>query len=204
VFAVRDVAPFLARDAVAMRAAEWAADAHRGHERQVDGAPFILHPLEVGLILHMSGYGGDAVAAGILHDVVEKGDVTVDELRRAFGDAIAGIVAALTEDPAIAGYRERKAALRARAEESGDETLLAVFAADKLAKARELRLAAAADRLSADELASRRAHYRESLEVLERRLPEHPLTDGLRFELELQTRVPALSWLAAGATARLP
>ena len=198
---VGDLAAFLAGQPVALRAAEWAARAHDGQERVVDGAPFLLHPLEVALILHVAGYRGDALAAALLHDVVEKGEVTQEQLRAEFGDRIAGLVAALTEDGGISGYDERKADLRARAAEADDEAVLAVFAADKIAKARELRLAAAADRLPADEVASRRAHYRDSLDLLERRLPGHPLTDALRFELELQTRVPALSWLADRARA---
>jgi HD domain-containing protein len=195
---VGDLAAFLAGQPVAVRAAEWAARAHDGQERVVDGAPFLLHPLEVALILHVAGYRGDALAAALLHDVVEKGGVTHEQLRAEFGDRIAGMVGALTEDGGIGGYDERKADLRARAAEADDE---AVLAADKIAKARELRLAAAADRLPADEVASRRAHYRDSLDLLERRLPGHPLTDALRFELELQTRVPALSWLADRARA---
>jgi hypothetical protein len=84
----------------------------------------------------------------------------------------------------------------------GDE-VLAVFAADKVVKARELRLAAAADRLLAREVACKRAHYTASLEMLERRLPGHPLADALRCELAAHLVVPALAWLrpAAGPVA---
>jgi hypothetical protein len=70
-----------------------------------------------------------------------------------------------------------------------------VFAADKVVKARELRLAAAGDRLSAREVACKRAHYEASLELLDRRLPGHPLTEALRFELAAQLVTPALAWL---------
>jgi (p)ppGpp synthase/HD superfamily hydrolase len=192
------LASFLARLLISSRAAAWAVAAHEGQKRQVDGAPFIVHPYEVAMLLHTGGYGDEVVAVGLLHDVVEKSAASIEEVGDAFGAEIAACVAALTEDDAIADYHERKAALRRCAEEAGED-VLAVFAADKVVKARELRLAAAADRLLAREVACRRAHYIASLAVLERRLPGHPLTDALRFELAAHLVVPALSWLRTAA-----
>src|SRR4051794_33045798 len=189
-----DLAAFLARLPISSRAAAWAEAAHEGQRREVDGARFMLHPYEVAMLLHVSGYGDAVLAVGLLHDVVESGGATVDAIRDAFGSAIAAGVAALTEDEEIADYHERKAALRAGAASSSEE-IMAVFAADKVVKARELRPAAATDRLPAREAACRRAHYEASLEVLDRRLPDHPLTDALRFELAAHLAVPALAWL---------
>jgi (p)ppGpp synthase/HD superfamily hydrolase len=194
-----DLAGFVADLPLSSRAAAWAATAHVEQTREVDGAPFVVHPLEVALLLHGGGYPDAVVAAGLLHDVVEKGDVTLARVSDGFGAAVAGMVDALTEDDAIGDYEERKAALRRRVETSSDE-VVAVFAADKVVKAREMRIAAAADRLLAREAACRRAHYVASLEVLDRRLPGHPFTDALRFELGAQLLVPALAWLRpAGA-----
>ena len=194
-----DLAAFAAGLPLSSRAAAWAADAHAGQARQSDGAPFVLHPLEVALLLHAAGYRDEVVAAGLLHDVLEKGGATADRLRDAFGAAVAGMVETLSEDEAIADYQERKAELRRRAEAAGDE-VVAVFGADKVVKARELRLIAAADAMPAREVACKRAHYVASLEVLERRLPGHPFTDALRFELAAHLLVPALAWLRpAGA-----
>jgi (p)ppGpp synthase/HD superfamily hydrolase len=178
----------------ASRAAAWAEKAHAGQLREVDGAPFVLHPYEVAVLLHTGGYGDEVLAVALLHDVIEKGGATVDDLGAAFGPQIAADVAALSEDETIADYHERKAALRRSVDESRED-VLAVFAADKIVKARELSLAAAADRLSARELACKHAHYAASLALLERRLPGHPLTDALRFELAAQLEIPALSWL---------
>ncbi len=191
-----DIAAFVAGRPLASRAAEWAAVAHEGQLREVDGAPFLLHCLEVALLLHVAGEADDIIAAGLLHDAVEKSAVTIDAVEDALGPDVAAIVADLTEDPRIARHAARKADLRRRAETADDDTLV-VFAADKIAKARELRSAAAADRLTAREVATRRAHYASCLEVLERRLPCHPLTDTLRFELAAQVRIPALAWLAS-------
>jgi (p)ppGpp synthase/HD superfamily hydrolase len=193
-----DLASFFERMPVSSRAAAWADAAHDGQEREVDGAPFMVHPYEVAMLLHAMGYGDEILAVGLLHDVLEKGAASIDEVREAFGAEIAAAVTALSEDEGIADYHERKAALRRSAEEAGED-VLAVFAADKVVKARELRLAAAADRLLAREVACKRAHYVASLAVLERRLPGHPLTDALRFELAAHLLVPALQWLRPAA-----
>jgi len=191
------LATFLARLPISSRAAARADAAHAGQRREVDGAPFVVHPYEVAMVLHSAGYGDEILAVALLHDVVEKG-ASIDDVREAFGPQIAADVAALTEDEGIADYDERKAALRRSAEEARED-VVAVFAADKIVKARELRLAAAADRLLAREVACKRAHYTASLEMLERRLPGHPLTDALRFELAEHLVVPALAWLRPAA-----
>jgi (p)ppGpp synthase/HD superfamily hydrolase len=193
-----DLGSFVRRMPAAGRAATLAERAHAGQLREVDGAPFILHPYEVALLLHASGYGDEVLAVALLHDVVEKGGASVDEIRAAFGPQIAADVAALSEDDRIADYHERKAALRRSVAESREE-VLAVFAADKIVKARELCLAAAADRLLAREVACKHAHYEASLALLARRLPGHPLTEALRFELAAQLAIPALSWLRPAA-----
>jgi (p)ppGpp synthase/HD superfamily hydrolase len=155
----------------------------------------MVHPYEVAMLLHATGYGDAVVAVGLLHDVVEKAaGASLADVRETFGAQIAADVAALTEDESIADYHERKAALR-RSAETAREDVVAVFAADKIVKARELRLAAASDQLLAREVACKRDHYVESLAVLDRRLPGHPLTDALRFELAAHLVVPTLAWL---------
>src|SRR5512132_3772429 len=104
--------PFAEERPVPRAAYEWAAQLHATQRRDVDRAPFILHPLEVGALLSSRGFDDEVVAAGLLHDVVEDTDTDLDEVRRRFGDRIAAAVAAVTEDPAIDDYRARKAALR--------------------------------------------------------------------------------------------
>jgi HD domain-containing protein len=186
--------PFLADSPLAARAADRAANVHDGQDRMVDGAPFIVHPLEVAVLLHIAGFPDEVLAVALLHDVVEKSGESLAALRGDFGDAIADMVAALSEDPDIADYHERKADLRRRSAEGADD-VVAVFTADKVVKARELRLIATAGRLPASEIVARRAHYVASLAVAERRLPGHPLCDALRFELDLLRLVPALARL---------
>ncbi|GAA0493741.1 hypothetical protein Ade02nite_21200 [Paractinoplanes deccanensis] len=59
------------------------AFAEVAHFGQVDkaGLPYINHPRTVAEILAAKGYGDNAVMAGLLHDVVEDTDVTLDDLR---------------------------------------------------------------------------------------------------------------------------
>jgi (p)ppGpp synthase/HD superfamily hydrolase len=194
VSAVPGLTAYLAGRPVADRAATVALEAHEGQTCKADGAPFITHPLEVGLLLHGLGYDDDVVAAGILHDVVEKGGMTMEWVIDAFGPRVAEMVDALTEDESILDYRVRKAAQRDQVARASDDAVV-VFAADKVSKAREARLAGTARRLGADELIARREHYRESIVMIEARLPGHTFADELRFELATQTVVPDLARL---------
>jgi len=105
------------------------------------------------------------IAAGALHDIIEKTDATAAELRTRFGAAVTTLVLAVSEDRSIGGYAPRKAALREHVARAGFEALM-VLAADKISKVRELRLEHAATRSRrqhCDQVASSRprwlAHY---------------------------------------------
>ena len=124
------------------------------------------------------------LAAGLLHDSVEDSEAQVDDVRDRFGERVARIVAAVTEDPAIDDYRARKADLRSRVA-AADHDALAVFAADKLVKTRELRAQAATSEglLDHPDLLKRREHYEECLSMLEDAAPDLPIVHQLAFEL---------------------
>ena len=176
----------LARDALL-----YAHELHRGQRRASDEAPFILHPLEVAALLYTAGYGEPAVTAGILHDSVEDTEVEVDTLVERFGTEVGALVAAMTEDPAIEPYQERKAALRRQIADYGEDAT-AVYAADKVAKVRELRAEANRDPdlLRSDEVRPRLEHYLQSLAMLEEAWADDPLVQKLRFELEALRALP--------------
>jgi (p)ppGpp synthase/HD superfamily hydrolase len=70
------------------------------------------------------------IAAGLLHDVLEKTDASSTELTPRFGSRIAHLFRAVSEDETISGYQRRKAALRQQAAAAGPEGLV-IFAADK-------------------------------------------------------------------------
>jgi (p)ppGpp synthase/HD superfamily hydrolase len=178
-----DAPPFVQDLPVAREAFQFAQARHASQQRESDGAPFILHPLEVASLLHASGWGDEVVATAMLHDLLEDTDAAGEELRERFGERVAGLVAALTEDESIEDYVERKAALRRQAVGAGEEAR-AVFAADKVAKVRELRAQIAWSPTPGDASRERRlAHYEACLVALERYDPEATLVRKLRFEL---------------------
>jgi (p)ppGpp synthase/HD superfamily hydrolase len=169
---------------------------HAGQLR-ADGTPFVDHPLEVAALLYAAGADEHVVAAGALHDVIEKAEVSASELRARFGTRIAGLVLAVSDDDRIAGYAKRKAALRRQVAGAGDDAL-ALFAADKLSKVRELRREAAGEsahgnsRGVRDLRARRLKHYQRSLALLEERLPDSPLVRALHDELDAVLRDRAM------------
>jgi hypothetical protein len=176
--------PFLAGRPTARRALRWAETMHHDQRRAVDGAPFILHPLEVGSLLSGRDFPEPVIVGGLLHDVVEKTGATLSDVRGMFGDRVARIVDAVTEDDGIEGYAARKAELRRRvAEADGDAH--AVYLADKIAKARELRAQVARGRPGLDdpELRRRFEHYEASLEMLRDVARQQAMVDQLAFEL---------------------
>ena len=169
------------RPAVTRAAFAFASARHAGQYREIDGAPFIAHPLEVGRLLRRDAQPDDVVAAGLLHDVLEKTGTTPQELEHEFGTRIAKLVAAVSDDPNISDYDERKRELRDRVARS-DADALAIYAADKISKVRELGLLSRW-RVSQRNKKAKLAHYRESLEMLRRATGQSDLVDRLDVEL---------------------
>ncbi|HEY3021844.1 MAG TPA: HD domain-containing protein [Solirubrobacteraceae bacterium] len=187
-----DEPPPFARDRPLTGAAvEFAARQHGLQRRESDAAPFLMHPLDVAALLASRGYGDEVVAAGVLHDILEKTDTPPEELRERFGARTAELVEAVSEDAQIEDYELRKAALRRQVATAGPDAQ-AIYAADKLAKTRELRALAAREHVAlADPRLERRlVHYEQSLELLEAVAPELSLVDPLRFELWALRRLP--------------
>lgn len=78
------------------RAYTLAAQLHKDQVRK-SGEPYIIHPLCVAIILAELELDKETIAAGILHDVVEDTDITLDEIRARFGDEIALLVDGVTK-----------------------------------------------------------------------------------------------------------
>ena len=127
----------------------------------------------------------------MLHDVVERTEVTTSELSRGFGPRVVAIVAGLTQDDSIADYAERKAGLRRPAVQTGDHVLV-VFAADKLSKALELRLrwAKRSDSMRSSGIRRRLDHNEYSLHALQEAAPDLVLTRLLAFEVSALRALP--------------
>jgi GTP diphosphokinase / guanosine-3',5'-bis(diphosphate) 3'-diphosphatase len=76
---------------------EMAADAHKTMRRK-SGEPYILHPLAVAKIcVEEIGLGVRSTICALLHDTVEDTDITLEDVKREFGNEIAKIVDGLTK-----------------------------------------------------------------------------------------------------------
>jgi (p)ppGpp synthase/HD superfamily hydrolase len=174
---------FVERSPLTRDALDFASDRHAGQVRDLDGeVPFVTHPVEVACLLHEAGYSDEIVAAGVLHDVLEDTDVQSDELRGRFGDRVAELVASVSDDPSIEDELEQKAALRRQVADAGEHAG-AIFAADKVSKARELRQRLDQGTFSEQDRA-KLDHYRASLDMLSGVVPGHAFLQRLREELE--------------------
>lgn len=165
-----------------------AQDAHAGQLRRgSDGRPFIEHPIAVAELLVSERQGDEVLAAALLHDVVEKSDTDLASVRERFGDAVAALVGAMTEDESIAPYEDRKEEHRRRVADSGPAAL-AIFAADKLTNVAMLREAyALIGEGVSDELAVpldlKMYIWEGDLEMLFEEAPQLSLTDQLADQL---------------------
>lgn len=184
---------FLRALPLARAAFAFAREAHAEQRRESDAARFIAHPLEVASLLNNTGHPEQLVAAGILHDSVEESAATIETIDARFGSEVAAIVAAMTENPNIEDFEERKASLRRQIAAHGPDAS-AVYAADKVAKVRELRSRATRGEEVLDPRhaagQAKLRHYLASLEMLEEIAPDHPLVRQLRFELEILHALP--------------
>ncbi len=78
------------------RAYEVAKEAH-GDQKRHSGEPYITHPVEVAIILAELEMDKETIIAALLHDVVEDTDMTLDEVRKEFGDEVAELVDGVTK-----------------------------------------------------------------------------------------------------------
>lgn len=113
-----------------------AEQSHRGQFRKQTGNEFIEHPLAVAEIVANSTYDPETIAAALLHDVLEKTDVNASQLRQRFGDLVADVVIACTEDPSLSSYADRKRDLRGKAIAAGRPASV-IYAADRVANLRD-------------------------------------------------------------------
>ncbi len=82
------------------KAYEFSQKHHAGQSR-ASGEPYLIHPLEVALVLSEMKMDPVAIAAGLLHDSVEDTSVTVVDIRKEFGEQVAHIVEGVTKISAI-------------------------------------------------------------------------------------------------------
>lgn len=79
-----------------LKAYRLADEAHQGQVRS-SGDPYISHPLAVASILLDYCMDTDTIVAALLHDVVEDTDISLEEIRKKFGDDVALMVDGVTK-----------------------------------------------------------------------------------------------------------
>lgn len=119
-----------------VRAYEFAKLAHLGQKRY-SGEPYVVHGIETGIILASWKLDLTSVIAGILHDTIEDGAATREDVEKEFGEDVAYVVDGVTKVSHLK--------LRGSKEEEFVENLRKMF----LAMAKDLRviLVKLADRL---------------------------------------------------------
>ena len=124
------------------RAIVFAVKAHSGTERRGKGYPYIVHPLEAVEIVATMTPDQELLAAAALHDTVEDTDVTVEQIRAEFGERVAALVAAESEErpegisPADSWHGRKQAAIDRISKASRDAKIVAL--GDKLSNMRAI------------------------------------------------------------------
>ena len=130
------------------RAIIFAVQAHHNSERRGKGFPYIVHPLEAVEIVATITPDQELLAAAALHDTIEDTDVTVEQLRAEFGDRIADLVHAESDqingvlfnaengDEAATWHARKQAAIDRLAAAPHDAKIVAI--GDKLSNMRAI------------------------------------------------------------------
>ncbi|HEX2330992.1 MAG TPA: bifunctional (p)ppGpp synthetase/guanosine-3',5'-bis(diphosphate) 3'-pyrophosphohydrolase [Candidatus Angelobacter sp.] len=84
---------------------------HHNGQTRASGEPYLIHPLEVSLVLADLKLDSTAIAAGLLHDAIEDTEVTHEDIREGFSEQVAHIVEGVTKIDKIdfASREERQA-----------------------------------------------------------------------------------------------
>jgi len=181
-------ADWIAQSPLLSRAFTLAEMAHGTQRRPSDGRLFLDHVTEVADFLHRVGYDDELVAAGLLHDSVERGTLEESELRSEMPAQVASLVMTLSEDGEIESFGQRKEALRSQVAAAGGRAIT-VFAADKLSDILGLRRGIEAHPDQIEEridggVEAMVGHYRESVQMIAAVRPGSAFLSALRRELE--------------------
>jgi len=91
------------------KAIKFAVDAHSGTERRGKAFPYVVHVLEAMSITASISRDPELLAAAALHDTVEDTIISLNDIRREFGDRVAELVKAETDIKSSGkSWRERK------------------------------------------------------------------------------------------------
>ena len=122
-------------------AIKFAVDTHSGMIRKNRNTPYILHPLEAAAIAGTITNDLEVLAAAVLHDTIEDTPTTIEDIRNAFGERVAMLVASETEDkrpniPPEKSWRIRKEESLEKLKNGDDTAVKILWLADKLSNMR--------------------------------------------------------------------
>lgn len=123
-----------------------AAKIHKGQKRKGSDTPYIVHPFEVALILQENRADEEMIAAGLLHDVLEDGDLDLDfiknEIRNKLNDRVLLYVIGASEkleNRNKTPWKERKShTIDYLRDENTPKEIKMISCADKLSNARSI------------------------------------------------------------------
>jgi GTP pyrophosphokinase len=108
------------------KAAAFAIAAHDGVCRR-SGEPYVVHPIEVAIILARMALDPETIAAALLHDVIEDCDVSREQVAEEFGERAARLVDSVTKLGRIPWSGDAEQAIREK--EAQAESLRKMFLA---------------------------------------------------------------------------
>ena len=121
------------------KAVAFANEAHNGQTRKGTDEAYITHPMEVMSVMNAMGLAStdpNLVVAGLLHDVAEDTKFTLEDIRKEFGDDVATLVKAHTENKDDT-WKNRKQQLIDELKTTDDRVKLLIMA-DAIANLRSL------------------------------------------------------------------
>ena len=117
--------------------------AHDGMRRRKSDIPYVLHPMEVAVIIGTMTDRQEVIAAGVLHDVVEDAGIAIEEIGEKFGVRVMELVASETENkreemPPEETWQIRKEESLEKLRTTDDIDVLILWIGDKLSNIRAI------------------------------------------------------------------
>jgi guanosine-3',5'-bis(diphosphate) 3'-pyrophosphohydrolase len=172
---------------VLIRATAFAAQKHRNQRRKdADASPYINHPIALADVLANEGDITDeaVLVAAILHDTIEDTETSREELVTQFGQAIADIVAEVTDDKTLPKAERKRLQVEHAPTISGKAKLVKL--ADKICNLRDIAGSPPADW----PVERKRAYFDWAKAVVDGLRGVHPVLEAA-FDTAYEAKPPA-------------
>lgn len=100
------VTPYSKSDQEKIRRAAVLADEKHGDQKRASGEPYFSHPIAVAEILIQLKSDADTICGGLLHDLIEDTDTTLEEIVKDFGLAVGNMVEGATKISTIRAHNK--------------------------------------------------------------------------------------------------